>query len=139
MNRSLNTSPPSATHDKMSLRFDASLATVEGVLAVVQEWVAERGILRDDALSLRLVLEELLINICLHAKLPDHNNKIDLQMKVLYQQDAAESRMRTENNQTSLRITLRDYGQPFNPLAHVHRPLGKCRVRLNPAPNFPGK
>lgn len=128
MNRSPDTSPPSAAHDKMSLRFDASLATVEGVLAVVQEWVAERGILRDDALSLRLVLEELLINICLHAKLPDHNNKIDLQMKILGQQNAAKSRIGAENTQTSLHITLRDYGQPFNPLTHVNLPLGDIKT-----------
>lgn len=104
----------------MQLRFDASLPTVEGILAMVQEWCAEQAIPRDDALSLRLVLEELLTNICMHGQLPRHN-KVDLLLEVTRPQ-AGERRAPPRSGQGLARITLRDAGARFNPLEHAAGP-----------------
>ena len=47
----------------LSLHFNARSDTIEGILALAQEWGAQNGLAREDGLSLRLVLDELLANI----------------------------------------------------------------------------
>ncbi len=90
---------------QLELAFDAELATVEGILALVQEWASERGVSYDDRLSLRLVLEELLSNICLHSSPSPEHTKITLLLKYI-----------TELAQKEIHITLQDNGKAFNPL-----------------------
>ncbi len=77
------TGPDAASRPTLSLRFDASLDTVEDILAVVQDWAAQAGMARDDGLSLRLVLDELLSNICLHAEAPGGEGTVELRLELL--------------------------------------------------------
>lgn len=49
------------------LHFPATRETVQGVLAMAQEWALDNGVGRADMGTLRLVLEELLLNICFYA------------------------------------------------------------------------
>lgn len=119
------------------MRFDARLDTVEGILAVVQEWAAQQGIVRDDGLSLRLVLDELLANICLHAEAPDAVGKVDLRLERLAADgppeppgEAARSEPIAEKSRPPrgfVRIVLRDMGKPFNPLAYAPKPVAGIR------------
>lgn len=127
MNSPLTPTQSGTKPGEMRLLFDASLDTAEGVLAVVQEWAAEQGMTRDDALSLRLVLEELLTNICLHAHLPHHHNKVDMHLQILRTGTPGQEEEHVAGGrpgQAAVRITLRDTGRPFNPLVHTEQPLG---------------
>lgn len=82
-----------------------------------------KGIHRDDALSVRLVLEELLTNISLHAQLPPHNDKVDLLLEVERAPSLhyPERRSRPRSVQGTMCVTLHDAGGPFNPLSHCRQ------------------
>lgn len=116
------------TRNGLSLRFDARLETIEGVLALTQNWAAKRNFSRDDRAGLRLLLEELLLNIHFHAASDRKGEKpedlfIALELELLSPRDEPEEEgaPATDNATRSpdrLRITLRDSGAPFDPLAH---------------------
>lgn len=121
----------------LSLSFDASLDMMEGVLAMAQEWAAQEGLIRDDGLSLRLVLDELLSNLCLHAGLA---GKVDLRLELLSQEaeptdqpagpaDARPPRpdRPLRHLQGLVRIVLCDTGRPFDPLAYEPEPVSGIR------------
>ncbi len=97
----------------LDLSFDAELGTVEGVLALTQEWAAEQGVSRDDRLSLRLVLDELLTNISFHASPAPEETSVGLTLEIVRHGDGRD-----------VRIGLRDDGAPFNPLSYEAQPVG---------------
>ena len=109
---------PHGGEDALSLSFKAELGLVEGILVLVDEWAAERGVFKDDRISLRLVLEELLLNLCLHAGRDAEGAET--------QADLAITPIRAQNGGTGepsrhvhrLAVTLRDTGREFNPLHH---------------------
>ena len=121
----------------LALRFVASPDSVKGILAVVEDWAAEAGIARDDGLSLRLVLDELLSNLCMHAT----GSEVDLRLELLPADKARETpppgatglaQPRTtpqgpRASQGFVHIVLRDTGKPFNPLAHEPEPVTDIR------------
>lgn len=131
--------PPSpvAQPHRLSLSFDASLDTVEGILAMTQEWAIQEGIARDDVLSLRLVLDELLSNICLHAGQHGQTGKVALHLEFLAQPAAPTAQPPSRPRETSpqplrapqgvVHIVLRDTGPPFNPLAYEPEPVSGIR------------
>lgn len=135
-------SPATTESHTLVLCFDARLDTVEGILAVVQEWAVQEGVARDDGLSLRLVLDELLTNICMHAEAPGREGKVDLRLELL----PADKKRETPGSDTSpaqahrdlaqqgprapqglVRIVLRDTGHPFNPLSYEPEPVTDIR------------
>ncbi|MFU2208927.1 SpoIIE family protein phosphatase [Solidesulfovibrio sp. C21] len=134
--------PPAATEKRtLVLRFDAQPDTVEGILAVVQEWAAQEGLVRDDGLSLRLVLDELLSNICMHGAVRGTQGKVDLRLERLLA-DRPRERPGDKDLPASaqghgatgprppqgvVRIVLRDTGKPFNPLAYESKPVAGIR------------
>ncbi len=97
---------------KLDLTFAAHMGTVEGILTLVQEWSAEQGASYDDKLSLRLILEELLSNICIHATPSEQNIKIRL-------------RIEPSNHEAKVEfhVVLWDNGAPFNPLRENDIPV----------------
>ncbi len=105
MNPTFNQNP------KLELTFSADLSTIEGILAMVQEWAHAEGVSYDDRLSLRLVLEELLSNICLHSISPSGQSKVVLTIT-----------HGLHNKKSNLHVLLCDNGQAFNPL-HQKPPL----------------
>jgi serine phosphatase RsbU (regulator of sigma subunit)/anti-sigma regulatory factor (Ser/Thr protein kinase) len=134
--------PSDDARQTLSLRFDARMDAVEGILTVVQEWAAQEGLTRDDGLSLRLALDELLSNICMHAEAPEIQDKVDLQLEILsagkntMTPDSGAVAARAQDNmaqqgprdsQDIVRITLRDTGKPFNPLAYKPEPVTDIR------------
>lgn len=104
----------------LSLHFNAGSDTVEGILALAQEWGAQNGLARDDGLSLRLVLDELLANIQMHAGDKAHG-LVDMRLEIMNspgeRDDAACA------PQGFVRIVLQDTGKPFNPLHHESEPV----------------
>ncbi len=62
--------------EKLELSFEGEMSTVEGILALVQEWSQQHGASYDDRLSLRLILEELLSNVCLHGRCDEENAEV---------------------------------------------------------------
>ena len=138
-----NRDPSSAAAKKhtLALRFDAHLGSVEGILAVAQEWAAQEGLARDDGLSLRLVLDELLSNICMHANAPGSKGKVDLRLELLaadrtreapgdkatHTQAQRHATQEPRPPQGFVRIVLRDTGNPFNPLSHEPQPVTDIR------------
>lgn len=125
-------SATAASHT-LALRFDARLDTVEGILAVVQDWAAQEGIARDDGLSLRLVLDELLANICMHAEVPGTAEQVDLRLELTTADketpgaEAPGHASEPSAPQGFVRIVLRDTGNPFNPLSHEPPPVTDIR------------
>lgn len=113
------------TRNGLSLRFDARLETIEGVLALTQNWADKRNFSRDDKAGLRLLLEELLLNIRFHAASNREGEKpedlfVTLQLELLSPQDEQEEEGAPAKNDTPLppdrlRITLQDSGVPFDP------------------------
>ncbi len=97
---------------KLELTFTAQLSTVEGILTLVQEWAAQKGASYDDKLSLRLILEELLTNICIHATPTEQNTKIRLHIEPYGEADKVE-----------FHVVLWDNGIPFNPLRENDIPV----------------
>ncbi len=93
---------------KLELTFSADLSTMEGILAMVQEWAHDEGVSYDDRLSLRLVLEELLSNICLHSCPPSGLSKVVLTITHGF-----------HGKKSNLHVLLCDNGQAFNPLHQV--------------------
>ena len=116
------------TRGGLSLRFDARLETIEGVLVLTQNWAAKRNFSRDDKAGLRLLLEELLLNIRFHAASDREGEKpeelfITLQLELLSPQDEQEEEGVPAKNGAPpppdrLRITLQDSAAPFDPLEH---------------------
>ncbi len=104
----------------LSLHFSAHLDTVEGILALAQEWAAQNGLARDDRLSLRLVLDELLANICMHSE-DNANDLIDLRLEIVGRPGGADSASNAP--QGHVHIVLQDTGKPFNPLHHEPEPV----------------
>ena len=62
------------TNAALDLRFEATTENVQGILGMAQEWAVVHGIGRVDQGTLRLVLEELLLNICFYAYPPGSKN-----------------------------------------------------------------
>ncbi len=95
----------------------------------MQEWCAEEGVPRDSALSVRLVLEELLTNICMYAQLPPGNDKIELDVRMEGPQPDTQpaspqgiaGNATMQAGQGMVHITLCNAGPPFNPLEHPHK------------------
>jgi len=122
-----------ASRHTLVLCFDAEPSTVEGILAMAQEWAAQEGVARDDSLSLRLVLDELLANICMHAEGPDPAGKVDLRLELLATDSprepsgAATLAQGVHPPKGVVRIVLRDTGAPFNPLAYEPKPIAGIR------------
>ncbi len=101
----------SITHNpKLELTFLAELDTVEGILALVQEWAHHRDVSYDDRLSLRLVLEELLSNICLHSSPIMGQTKVILSLHPI---------KKTKN----IQVLICDNGTAFNPLEQYTQPV----------------
>ncbi len=96
---------------KLELTFSADLSTIEGILAMVQEWAHDKGVSYDDRLSLRLVLEELLSNICLHGAPASGLSKVVLTITHGF-----------HGKKSNLHVLLCDNGQAFNPL-HQKPPI----------------
>ncbi len=96
--------------------FLAELSTIEGILALVQEWAQQQGVHYDDRLSLRLVLEELLTNIALHnfslSTTTVKQTKITLCLHSSF-----------EGSTQHIHVHIKDTGRPFNPLEFVTPPL----------------
>ncbi len=111
----------------LEISFHAQLPITEGILALVQEWAFERGVSYDDRISLRLVLEELLSNICLHASPVPNQTKIHLSLKYVHAE-----------TQKEIQVKIKDNGKEFNPLRQsdipvesIHdTPLGKRGLSL---------
>ncbi len=100
----------------LEVSFLAELSTIEGILALVQEWAQEQGVHYDDRLSLRLVLEELLTNITLHNS-PEHaEHTQETQITLSLRSGITES---TKN----IYVHIRDTGKAFNPLEFNAPPL----------------
>ncbi len=97
----------------LEISFYAVLPTLEGILALVQEWATERGVSYDDRLSLRLILEELLSNICLHASPIPNQTKIDLALEYIH-----------TATQREIQVQIKDNGKEFNPLRQSDVPVG---------------
>ena len=114
--------------EPFALSFDVDLRITEGILALAESWAARQGASKDDAISLRLVLEELLLNLCFHAvgedglgtsgkTIPVH---VDLTVTAVCGSEPEEpekSRLR------HFVLTLRDTGQEFNPLLYERAPV----------------
>ena len=126
----------------LCLRFVAEEDALKDILALIQEWVRERGITRDDGLSLRLVIDELLSNICMHAP-PETRVELCLELQgtlpavtgqasspLRYGRPAQGNTARSAegftdslpdnaaDNSAVLRLTLTDTGPAFDPLSH---------------------
>lgn len=125
----VDSSTVAARTHTLAMHFDVRPDTLEGILAVVQEWAAQECLARDDGLSLRLVLDELLANIAMHAASPGTAGQVDLRLELL-PQDGARSAPGVEAPPTVrgvVRIVLRDTGKPFNPLTHKSHPVTDIR------------
>lgn len=109
-----------AAGQTLSLHFRATPDTVEGILAIAQEWAAQHGLARDDSLSLRLVLDELLANICMHAG-ADANGLVDMRLEIAGGTGGRNNAACTP--QGHVRIVLQDTGKPFNPLQYEPQPM----------------
>jgi serine phosphatase RsbU (regulator of sigma subunit)/HAMP domain-containing protein len=123
------------------LRFAATRETIQGVLGMAQEWAASRDISRADQGSLRLVLEELLLNICFHAS-PNPARQLACQTELFIGLYPPFPGPETPDDETypwqakgerRIFLRVRDTGQPFNPLEHVPASLG-----ANPGETQPG-
>ncbi len=108
------TPPAHGESDTLSLSFKAELGLVEGILPLVDEWGAERGVFKDDRISLRLVLEELLLNLCLHAR--NEEPHVDLTITAIRAQSGGADE--TSGHPQRLAVTVRDTGREFNPLRY---------------------
>ncbi len=104
---------------KLDLTFNADMHTVEGILTLVQEWAAQQGASYDDKLSLRLILEELLTNICMHATPAEQNTKVRLRIHPSADAEKIE-----------FRVILWDNGTPFNPLRENDIPVDTIQNTL---------
>ncbi len=120
MHQKFKTFSASSKDKSLSLSFIAQLESMEGILTVIQEWSSEHGIRREDGLSLRLVLDELLANICMHPRQSAKTNLIELHLEILSSHTPTVSKNAV---QKLIRITLRDTAPPFNPLTHEAPPV----------------
>ncbi len=119
-----------ASRRSLELRFDVRLETIGGVLTLAQEWAAGRGLSRDDRAGLRLLLEELLLNIRFHA-LPGQeegeaeNFFVIVRLEFVFSREGRDEEETAAEEDTAnqapdrLRIILRDPGEPFDPLRHA--------------------
>ncbi len=109
-------SPTLTPKPLLEVSFFADLDTIEGILALVQEWAQQQGVHYDDRLSLRLVLEELLSNITLHNSSPlsEHEGQTKVTLSL---------NLTTEGNTQNIHVHIRDTGKAFNPLNHVVEPI----------------
>jgi serine phosphatase RsbU (regulator of sigma subunit)/anti-sigma regulatory factor (Ser/Thr protein kinase) len=113
--------PTRSERPALSLKFEAKLDLVEGILAVVQDWAERQEIPRDDGLSLRLVLEELIVNLCRHASSPAGSVRTTLHLEYWPHPNRPDSG--APDGHGLVRITLRDNGKPFNPLQFSPQPV----------------
>lgn len=126
----------------LALGFAASRQTVEGALALVMEWAERLNAAQDDIATLRLVLEELLINILFHAlgeppspsspsaaaQLPSSREYIYLLLEFHASalpggQDPASPPPPALAG--SVRIEIKDKGEPFNPFSPAEAPAAR--------------
>lgn len=115
------------SHRSLALRFDAKFETIEGVLALAQQWASGRGFSRDDQAGLRLLLEELLLNIRFHAASGRETERIadfyiDLRLEFLAPgRDEDDPGLVTAGPlpPDRLLITVRDPGVAFDPLNYT--------------------
>ena len=126
----------------LELRFDVRMETIEGILALTQEWAGRRKLSRDDRAGLRLLLEELLLNIRFHAASgrPDDELEhffITMSLGLVRSEEPRAQREDTAGSAVPdvppdrLRITLRDPGPPFNPLSYPQE-AGSSRDAASP-------
>ncbi|MDL2267091.1 SpoIIE family protein phosphatase [Desulfovibrio sp. OttesenSCG-928-G15] len=115
--------PANGENECLSLSFAAELGMVEGLLSLADEWAAHRGTYKDDRTSLRLVLEELLLNLCLHANSRAKGKEVraDLVITPVYATDETVPGNDAAPHQGPRRIQrltviLQDTGPAFNPL-----------------------
>ncbi|MDL2271516.1 SpoIIE family protein phosphatase [Desulfovibrio sp. OttesenSCG-928-I05] len=112
--------------DDLVLRFGLNLDLVRGVLDVAEEWGARMGAHKDARASLRLVLEELLVNLCMHGgALPAASEEggAALRLSALFSRPdgTALPGQEAKGTLSRIRITLEDQGPPFNPLVYRER------------------
>ena len=103
------------------LKFEAKLDLVEGILAVAQDWADRQEFPRDEGLSLRLVLEELIVNVCRHAGSPADSIRMALLLE--YRAHPHGPGGNSSDGHGLVRVTLRDNGKPFNPLLFTPQPV----------------
>lgn len=112
--------PDDFENDDLVLRFGLSLDRVQGVLDVAEEWSARMGAHKDARASLRLVLEELLVNLCMHGgTLPSASEEGGAALRLSAVFTYPEAPGSEEKSALSrIRIVLEDQGPPFNPLVY---------------------
>lgn len=112
--------PPGSPEKAFSLHFNACADPLEGILALAQEWGAQNRLARDDNLSLRLALDELLANIRMHAGDAAHG-LVNMRLEIV--SDPGEGNHAACAPQGFVRIALQDTGKPFNPLQYEAEPV----------------
>ena len=133
--------PPERTgkEESLTLSFDVGLPMVEGILTLADEWSANLGAHKDDRISLRLVLEELLLNLCMHAGGAAKGGEIKADLAISPVYAAAHAPQDAAHDETlrlqSFILTLRDTGPEFNPLT---RERGKIGTIQDTAPGGQG-
>lgn len=85
----------------LHLTFPAELKEIPGVFLAVEDWISKESPDRHRCSNIKLILDELLSNICHYAELPDDLNEIELTV---------------HRESDSIVLTVRDSGIPFNPL-----------------------
>ena len=110
------------------LHFPATRDTVEGVLAMAQEWAMASGVGRADTGTLRLVLEELLLNVCFYAYSgsgPESADGPGGEVDLLLRLGPEDGGVRPQPGEEQLLfLRIRDAGRPFDPLAYTPAPVG---------------
>lgn len=87
--------------NNLHLSFPAEIKKIADVLRTVDNWNIHEGLVERCRLNIKLILDELLSNICHYAGLPNNVCYIEL---TLCRKDE------------SVVVTIRDSGIPFNPL-----------------------
>ncbi|MDR2075889.1 MAG: SpoIIE family protein phosphatase [Desulfovibrio sp.] len=141
--------PPSSlkggTDEILDFRFEVNQEAIQAVLSLAREWAGDRGVAPEDIASLRLVLEELLLNIAFHASpLPPSPRSGAIRAELLLalyplSPDASlpgrgfpppdgisgdRSHPWSIHHGRRIFLQIRDNGRAFNPLEHVAAPMG---------------
>lgn len=111
----------------LALSFKAEVGLVEGILTLAEEWAAKRGVYKDDRTSLRLVLEELLLNLCLHARRDADDASPGIELAITPMYAPPEHAEEAPRQVRRLAVTLRDTGPEFNPLLYNDAEIGTIR------------
>ena len=85
-----------------TLRLPAKPESLERLRAFVLDWIIQHGISPPKRLEIDLVLEELLTNV-IHYAYPDESGDVEVGFSM--------------ESPERLRLTVKDWGVPFNPLS----------------------